>query len=126
MENPSLPSAIRPVPHSAEIPAPVFAHLDTLLEDMGYDEKLSDSYDADFELEQDSVRQGFNLHEISDLARNLGLSKMASEILDEKNLLEKGAKESYFRSTESAFLHYFRRDSSIIIIVIWSLLCKAG
>ena len=59
IEYPSLPSAIRPVPNSAEIPVPVFAQL-TCLEDVGYDEKLSDSNDADSEIEQDSVRKGFD------------------------------------------------------------------
>ena len=47
-------SSIRPVPHSAEIPVPVFAQLPSL-EDVGYDEKLSDSNDADFEIEQETV-----------------------------------------------------------------------
>ena len=58
IEYPSLPSAIRPVPHSGEIPVPVFAQL-PCLEDVGYDEKLSDSNDADSEIE-DSVRKGFD------------------------------------------------------------------
>ena len=35
---PSLPSAIRPVPHSAETPETVFGQL-RCLEDVGYDEK---------------------------------------------------------------------------------------
>ena len=52
------------------------------------------------------------------MARDLGLSKKASELLasrlNEKNLLEQGAKLSYFRSRESAFLQYFRSDSSFV------------
>ena len=51
IEYPSLPSAILPVPHSAKIPVPVLPQL-SCLEDVGYDEKLSDSNDADFEIEQ--------------------------------------------------------------------------
>ena len=38
-EYPSLPSAIRPVPHSAEILVPLYAQL-PCLEDVGYDEKI--------------------------------------------------------------------------------------
>ena len=98
------------MPHSAEIPVPVFVQLFSL-ENLDYDEELSGSNDADFEIEDDSVRKGFDQHEIHDLARDLGLSKKASELLasrlNEKILLEKGAKISYFRSRESAFLQYF-------------------
>ena len=32
---------------------------------MHYDEGLSDSNDADFEIEDDSIRKGFNQHEIN-------------------------------------------------------------
>ena len=39
------------MPHSAKIPVPVLPQL-SCLEDVGYDEKLSDSSDADFEIEQ--------------------------------------------------------------------------
>ena len=71
---------------------PVFAQL-PCLEDVVYDEKLSDCNDANFEIEQDSVRKGFDQPDISDLERDLGLSRKASEILasrlNEKNLLAK-------------------------------------
>ena len=40
------------------------------LEDVGNDEKLSDSNDAEFEIELVSVHKGFDQHEISDLAGN--------------------------------------------------------
>ena len=81
IEHPSLPSAICPVPpHSAEIPVPVFAQLPSP-EDVGFDEKLNDSNDAYFGIEQDSVRKGFDQQELSDVARYLGLSKKTSEIL---------------------------------------------
>ena len=78
---------------------PVFVQL-LSLENLDYDEELSGSNDADFEIEDDSVRKGFNQHEINDLVLDLGLSKKASELLasrlNEKNLLEKGVKVSYF------------------------------
>ena len=41
---------------------------------MGYDEKLSDSNDADFEIEPDSVQEGID-QELCDLARDFGLLK---------------------------------------------------
>lgn len=119
IEYPSLPSAIRPVPHSAEIPVPVFKELPSLeIQEYESGEDRSDPYDEDFEIEHDSVRKGFDQHELNDLARDLGLSKKASELLasrlHEKNLLENGAKVSYFRSRESAFLQYFRSDDGFV------------
>lgn len=117
IEYPNLPSAIRPMPHSAEIPVPVFEHLPPL-EDLIDVEERSDSNDADFDIHEDSVRRGFDQHELNDLARDLGLSKKASEILasrlNEKNLLEQGVKVSYFRTRESTFLQYFRSDSGFV------------
>ena len=86
---------------------------------MCYDEKLNDSNYADFGIEQNSVRKGFDQHELSDLAWNLGLSKKASEILasrlNEKNLLEKGEKTSYFRYRESAFFSIFHVTVALCI-----------
>ena len=79
IEYPSEPSAIRPVPHSVEIPVPVFARL-PCLEVVGYDQLLSDCNDADFEIEQESVRKTFDQHELIDFARDLELSKKTSEI----------------------------------------------
>ena len=117
IEYPSLPSAIRPVPHSAEIPVPVFTGLTS--EEQECDEvESSDSNYEDFEIEDDSVRKGFDQHELNDLARDLGLSKKASELLAsrlyEKNLLEEGAKVSSFRTRERTFLQYFRSDSDFV------------
>lgn len=119
IQYPSLPSAIRPVPHSAEIPVPVFQALPSLeIQEYDSTEDRSDSDDEDFEVDNDSVRKGFNQHELNDLVRDLGLSKKASELLasrlQEKNLLEKGAKVTYFRSRESAFLQYFRSNDGFV------------
>ncbi|XP_069623312.1 uncharacterized protein [Ranitomeya imitator] len=117
IEYPNLPSAIRPMPHSAEIPVPVFEQL-PFLEVLSDVDEHSDSNDAEFEIHKDSVRKGFDQHELNDLARELGLSKKASELLasrlNEKQLLEQGAKVSYFRTRESTFLQYFRCDSGFV------------
>lgn len=119
IEYPSLLSAIRPVPHSAEIPVPVFNEFHSLEEgEYVYGADESDSNDEDFEIEDDSVRKGFEQQELNDLVRDLGLSKKASELLasrlNEKNLLEKGAKVSYFRTRERAFLQYFQSDGGFV------------
>ena len=100
------------MPHSAEIPVPVVEQLPHL-EDLSDVEECSDSNDsAMIDIHEDPVRRGFDQHELNDLARDLGLSKKASEILasrlNEKNVLEEGVKVSYFRNRESTFLHYFK------------------
>ena len=51
---------MHPVSNSAKISMPVFAQLPSL-EDVSYDSKLSDS--NDYEIEQDSVRKGFDQRE---------------------------------------------------------------
>ena len=103
--------------HSDEIPLPGFKQLPPL-EDLRYVEKRSDSNNADFEIHEDSVRRGFDQHDLNDLACNLGLSKKVSEILalrlNEQNLLEQGVKISFFRTRESTFLQYFRSDSGFV------------
>ena len=63
IEYPNLPSAIRPVTHSAEIPVSVFAQLPSF-DDLDLDEELDDSHDTDFEIEDDSVHKGFNQNEL--------------------------------------------------------------
>ena len=101
VEYPNIPSAIRPMPHSAKTPVPVFKQLPHL-EDLSDVEECSDRNDADFDIHQDPVRRGFDQHELNHFARDLGLSKKASEILssrlNEKNLLEQGVQVSYFRT----------------------------
>ena len=57
IEYPSQPSALRPVPHSAETPIPVFVQLPSF-DDLNPDEELSDSHDVDFEIEDVSAHEG--------------------------------------------------------------------
>lgn len=107
------------MPHSAEIPVPVFQELPSLeIQEDASVEDRSDRSDEDFKGDDDTVRKGFNQHELNDLVRDLGLSKKASELLasrlHEKNLLEKGAKITYFRSRESAFLQFFRSADGFV------------
>ena len=69
-----MPSAIRSMPHLDKTPVPVFEQLPPL-ENLSDAEERSDSNDAGFEIYEDSVRRGFDQHELNDLARDLGLSK---------------------------------------------------
>ena len=88
---PSLSSAIRPVPHSNELPVPVFqkdrhtqhreSDSDVIDENVGYDPNFV----------QESVPKTFSQSELNDLVLDLSLSKESAELLasrlNEKHLL---------------------------------------
>ena len=59
IEYPNLMPAIRPMPHSDEIPVRVLEQLPPW-EDLSDVEERSGSNDEDFEIDEDSVRRGFN------------------------------------------------------------------
>ena len=111
IQYPNIASAVRPIDHSEEIPVPVFTRL---LSDDTPDTLISD-LDSDFEV-LDSHRKGFDQDELKDLTRDLGLSKKGAELLasrlNEKHLLERGTRVSFFRSRESSFIQYFRSEDS--------------
>lgn len=92
----NLPSAIRPMLHSDEIPVLVFEQPPPV-EVLSDVEECSHSSDADFEIYKDLVLQFLEFldqHELDDLERDLGISEKAPEILaprlNKKNLLEQG------------------------------------
>ena len=115
---PSLDSAIRPVPHLLEMPVPVCSGL-PLEEDMA--DVVEDEGDVDFQ-EANSIYnskpQCFNQAELNDLVRDLSLSKESSELLasrlNEKHLLERGTKISFYRNREHDLLKYFRYESDLV------------
>ena len=75
IEYPSLLSAIYPqYLNSAEIPKTVFTQLPSL-DDLDSDVELSESHDADLEIEDDSAHKRIDQNELNDLACDLGLSK---------------------------------------------------
>ena len=114
---PDLESARRPVPHSDEIPIPVFDYLTELIESS--DESIS-SVDAAVTCSSESEFQGavatplrFNRFELNDLVRELNLSKETSEVLasrlNEKNLLQPGTSITFYRRREKDLLPYFSK-----------------
>ncbi|GBN22004.1 hypothetical protein AVEN_175745-1 [Araneus ventricosus] len=125
IEYPSLPSEIRPVPHSAEIRVPVFKELPSLeIQEYESVEDQSDPKDEDFEIEDDSIRKGFEQHELNDLALS---EKLFASKLHAKNVLVKGAKVFYFRSREISFLQHFRSyDGFVYCHTIHSLMEELG
>ena len=83
---PDLESARRPVLHCDEIPVPTFTHLPELESDQFeewmkcLDSGTSNSSGSEFE-GSSSIQTQFNQSELSDLVRDLGLSKELSEVL---------------------------------------------
>ena len=116
---PDLESARRPVPHSDEVPIPMFDHLTELIESS--DESIS-SVDAAVTCSSKSEFQGaaatplqFNQFELNDLVRDLNLSKETSEVLasrlNEKNYLQPGTNITFYRRREKDLLPIFRRKT---------------
>ena len=95
---PNLESAIRPVPHSKELPVPIFTTLPDVEKEQDiplpdHTARCSDDSCNDYE-EPPYGPQKFTQSELNDLVRDLCLSKDQSEILasrlQEKNILDLG------------------------------------
>lgn len=128
VDYPSIPSAIRPIPHCDELPVPLFHGLATVEDtdseheheaDEGcHDEHQESSEDSSSGTQQSPVPQQFKQPELNDLVRDLGLSKAAAELLasrlQEKNLLHRSAKVSYFRKRDQVFVNFFSEDNRFV------------
>ena len=130
IQYPSIPSAIRRVPHSDEIPIqalkkpelePVITDCYQFLPDSDPDisgdmESPDETIDEDYI--QSKPLETFNQEELNDLVRELALSKAASERLAsrlyQKNLLAQFTKVSYYRDREQQFLPYFAQVENCV------------
>lgn len=130
----NLASAIRPIPHSDEIPIPLFQQLPTISEG---EISFSDiPCDKDRESGSDyegtsSNPQCFNQTELSDLIRDLRLSKESSELLasrlNDKNLLDNDTKITFYRTREKNFLSFFSHESNLVFCQeVRGLMIKMG
>ena len=105
---PSIPSAIRPVPHSDRFPPLIFngfvssdeASESEREEFMECEYKETDTKSEDSSETKLTYHQ-FNQSELNNLVRDLDLSKQAAELLasklNEKHLLDNSAKVSFFK-----------------------------
>ena len=117
-----MDSAIRPVPHSEELPIPVFESLPQLESALSSEDDLS-STDSETTIADNDFPpsllppQIFSQNELNDLARDLNLSKESSELLasrlKEKNLLQPGTFITYYRNRRAEFLPYFTQEKDI-------------
>ena len=118
---PNIHSAIRPVPHSEEVPVPVFKGLPSLdNRDIGHDTnepdrcdselsgKYSQSRDFSSDAEPFPVLKPLPQAGLNDLVWDLGLSKKAGKLLalrlQDRNLVDHSVKVSYFRKRKQLFL----------------------
>ena len=114
----NVPSATRPVPHSTENPVPLNRNLASLNETTNENTAVScESSEVGLEL-LDPPGQKFDQNDLSDLARDLGLSKLNSEILasrlEERNLLKRGTNITYYRKREQDFVQYFSYEEDFV------------
>ncbi|XP_049957523.1 uncharacterized protein LOC126474131 [Schistocerca serialis cubense] len=117
-EYPDLESARRPVVHSNDVPVPAFTTLPTLTssDDDVHDEECTSS-GSEYEGRETQPQQ-FDQKELSDLIRELNLSKQASELLasrlKEKNCLHPSVKITAYWTREENLLPYFNQEEVIV------------
>ena len=115
---PSFDLAIRSATHSEELPIPVFEGLLQLESALSSEDDLS-STDSETTIADNIFSpsllppQLFSQNELSDLARDLNLSKESSELsasrLKEKNLLQPGTFITYYQNRHAKFLPYLKK-----------------
>ena len=120
---PNLPSAMRPVPHSENLPIPhPPTHL-TLEEESelkaATEVPKEEQDDATFDTSTSScephlLTQG----ELNNLVRDLKLSKKQAELLGSRlrgwNLLQKGTKVCYFRNRQEEFQDFYSEENDLV------------
>jgi len=119
---PNLDSAIRPVLHCEAVPVPTFTTLPDIYDE--YD--LTESTEVPLTVQDDDddfkgksyLPQKFTQGELSDLVRDLNLSKEQAEVLasrlKEKNNLSDGTKVTFYRNRESGLLRFFSKEDSLV------------
>lgn len=123
VQYPNLPSAIRPVPHNAELPVPQPpAHLtvdeDYVLEataEVQHEEEDDPTYvGSTSTFEPHLITQG----ELNDLVRDLKLSKIQAELLASRlkgwNLLHRDTKVCVFRNRHAEFQNYYSKENDLV------------
>ena len=142
---PPIPSATRPIPHSDKNPVPVFKELpdipilaaslapepvpEELTESDLNPESLENDNDIDYH-ECSSEPNRFNQDDLSDLIRDLNLSKKSAELLasrlQERNFLQAKTNVTFYRNREDNFLPYFKQYEKIVCNDLELLIMELG
>lgn len=125
IQYPNLPSAIRPVPHSEELPVPIAPlNLDNIVPGDSSSSSESDlqlpkhtTDDTTFLPSTSSEPHLITQNKLNDLVRDLGLSKQKSELLgssfQEWNLLDKNVSVSLYRKRNITFASFYKMEGSL-------------
>ena len=121
IQYPNLPSALQPIPHSNELPVPVFKALE--ISDSENDfvptEDTKD-IDEDFNAPGRSggIPQLFTQADLNDLVRDLNLPKNSAELLTsrlkDRNLLAPGTVVSFYRNRKRDLVQFFRMEDEFV------------
>ena len=121
IQYPSLPSEIRATPHNKHIPLPIFKGL---IQEGNYEFPTDSPSSNEFKISAENFDslctepQRFSQTELSDLVRELNLSKESSEVLTsrlkEKNLLESGTPVIYYRNQDAEFSAFFKQSTDLV------------
>ena len=124
IQYPNIPSALRPVSHSAELPAP-----EPCIKSSDEAESMGDSSSCNSEscsLKQDEFVENastsephlINESELNDLVRDLDLPISEAELLGSRlkqwGLLEKGVNVSSFRTRQQSFAQFFSMTEGLV------------
>ena len=116
--NPSLPSAIRPVQHSDELPVPVFQKDRYTKHDESDSDVIDEHFGYDPDFVQESVPETFSQSELNDLVRELSLSKESAELLasrvNEKHLLARDTKVTFYRNRDAELIPFFEENDDLV------------
>lgn len=120
LKYPNIPSAIRPVLHSDDLPIPNHPVSIDINENPSSEEDQnedhSDRHDPSFEVSNEPhlLTQG----DLNDLVRDLHLSKNQAELLGSRlkgwNLLDRGTKVCYFRNRQEDFKNFFSQEGDFV------------
>ena len=124
IQYPNLPSAMRPVPHDANLPIPKPPAELTVESGDDDDDERAAAENMDTEGDNDLDFQPTESHphlitqpELNDLVRDLNLSKHQSELLGSRlqqwNLLAQGTKISVHRDRHEQLVKFFDQDGSL-------------
>lgn len=126
---PNLPSAIRPVEHSDDIPIP--KPPSELPQNFSEAGTTSEGSGDEFAFSTNEEPQLFSQDDLDDLIRDLNLSKKSAQLLGsrlkERNLLAIGTTFSWYKHREKEFVNLFETDGSLTYCIdIAGLIKKLG
>lgn len=123
---PNIPSAIRPLPHSNELPITIPPESYSIDSDDEPKSSTSDdipgpttSHDSDFMIQSPSQSHKMTQNELNDLIRDLELSKSKSELLASRltqyNYLANDVKYSVYRTCQKPLEQFFEKKKNCLL-----------